>query len=200
MNKTRVEAFTDAVIAIILTIMILKIKTPHSIKLVAIVHEFPYIISYAVSFLFIGIAWYNHHYMFSKAHLITKRIFWANLFWIFATSFIPLATAWVGEDLNAKGPEIFYALIYLLWSISYILLSKEIIVSEGQLNHQASANSIQQMPIYKTFTNWKLQILILALTILTLIYFPAGQMILVTLTVLFIGGRFNEDSDHLFKE
>lgn len=119
MNKARVEAFTDAIIAIILTIMILEFKVPSSTKLSAIIPELPFVLSYAIGYLFIGTAWYNHHYMFSKTKVVTQRVFWANIFWMFATSFLPVATTWIGEHINARGPQIFYAIIYTLWSFAY---------------------------------------------------------------------------------
>ncbi|MDO1604861.1 TMEM175 family protein [Lactobacillus sp. YT155] len=198
MNKSRVEAFTDAVIAIILTIMILEFKTPESVKLSALLPQIPYLISYMVGYLFIGVAWYNHHYMFSKVHVVTKEIFWLNLVWMFSTSFIPVATAWVSRGLNDRGPEIFYGIIYLLWTISYLLLTHKIILSEERYGHQKSADDVKRMKIYRVFSNWKVIILSLIIWILIIVFLPVAQLLAVTIMIVFIGASFNEDSDQLF--
>lgn len=198
MNKSRVEAFTDAVIAIILTIMILEFKTPESAKLSAILPQVPYMISYAVGWLFIGIAWYNHHYMFSKTKVVTRKIFWINNTWMFTTSFIPVATAWVGRDLNAQGPEIFYAIVYFLWSFAYTVLTYEIAKANERAGHKEIATSIRDMKIYKALTSWKFVGAEIIVWILILIFMPALQMVLIAFQVLFVGGNVNEDSDKLF--
>lgn len=198
MNKSRVEAFTDAVIAIILTIMILEFKTPESAKLSAILPQVPYMISYAVGWLFIGIAWYNHHYMFSKTKVVTRRIFWINNTWMFTTSFIPVATAWVGRDLNAQGPEIFYSIVYFLWSFAYATLTYEIAKANKSAGYKEIANSISSMRIYQALTNWKFVSVELIILILILIFMPALQMLLIAFQVLIVGGNVNDDSDKLF--
>ncbi|WP_334329914.1 TMEM175 family protein [Companilactobacillus sp. HBUAS59699] len=198
MNKSRVEAFTDAVIAIILTIMILEFKTPESDKLTAILPQVPYMISYAVGWLFIGIAWYNHHYMFSKTKLVTRKIFWINNAWMFTTSFIPVATAWVGRSLNVQGPEIFYAIVYFLWSFAYALLTYMIARENELAGHHEIAASIRKMKIYRALTSWKFVGAELIVWILILIYLPALQMLLIAFQVLMVGGNVNEDSDKLF--
>ncbi|WP_125591304.1 TMEM175 family protein [Companilactobacillus jidongensis] len=198
MNKSRVEAFTDAVIAIILTIMILEFKTPDSSKLSAILPQVPYMISYAVGWLFIGIAWYNHHYMFSKTKVVTKKIFWINNSWMFTTSFIPVATAWVGRDLNAQGPEIFYAIVYLLWTFAYALLTYMIAKENEKAGHKEIADSIRQMKIYRALTSWKFVGAEIIIWVLILVFMPALQMVLITFQVLAVGGNVNEDSDKLF--
>ncbi|MFC6176138.1 TMEM175 family protein [Companilactobacillus huachuanensis] len=198
MNKSRVEAFTDAVIAIILTIMILEFKTPESSKLSAITPQIPYMVSYAVGWLFIGIAWYNHHYMFSKAKVITRKIFWTNNFWMFTTSFIPVATAWVGRDLNAQGPEIFYAIVYFTWSLAYAILTHVIAKENERAGYEKVAGSIRDMKIYRALTSWKFVGAELIVWVLIIVFMPALQMLLIAFQVLFVGGRVNEDSDKMF--
>ncbi|MFD1418410.1 TMEM175 family protein [Companilactobacillus keshanensis] len=199
MNKSRVEAFTDAVIAIILTIMILEFKTPESAKLSAILSQVPYMISYAVGWLFIGIAWYNHHYMFTKTKLVTRKIFWINNIWMFTTSFIPVATAWVGRDLNAQGPEIFYAIVYFFWSFAYVILTYAIAKANENAGHKEIAISIRHMKIYRALTSWQFVGAEIIIWVLILIYIPALQMVLITFQVLVVGGNVNEDSDKLFE-
>ena len=200
MNKARLEAFTDAVIAIILTIMILEIKTPESFSLTSVLSDAPYVISYAVGYLFIGSAWYLHHYMFSKAHVITKHTFWCNLFWMFTTSFIPVATNWVSEGLNQRGPAIFYALVYGVWTIAYVLLSHSIIKSERKAGHKKSADDIDSMKIYRFWMEWQKYIPALIVWALILTFCPALQLVAITLFILLVGARFNKDSDKLFTE
>ena len=198
MNKSRVEAFTDAIIAIILTIMILEFKTPESSKLSAILPQVPYMISYAVGWLFIGIAWYNHDYMFSKAKIITRKVFWTNNFWMFTTSFIPVATAWVGRDLNAQGPEIFYAIVYFAWSFAYTVLTYTIAKENERAGYDKISKSIRKMKIYRALTNWKFVGAEIIIWVLILIYMPELQMLLIAFQVLVVGGNSNEDSDKLF--
>ncbi|MFD1472008.1 TMEM175 family protein [Companilactobacillus mishanensis] len=198
MNKSRVEAFTDAILAIILTIMILEFKVPESVKLSAIVPQIPYLISYAVGYLFIGTAWYNHHYMFSKSHLVTQRVYWANNLWMFTTSFIPVATAWISQDLNARGPQIFYAIVYTAWSLAYTLLSYFIAKDNEDAGHGKEAADIRRMKIYRFMTSWKTAIPHFIVLILILIFMPALQLALVVIQIIFVGARFNKDSDKLF--
>lgn len=200
MNKARVEAFTDAILAIILTIMILEFKVPDSTKLSAIIPQLPYVVSYMVGYFFIGTAWYNHHYMFSKTKVVTQRIFWANMSWMFATSFLPVATAWIGEHLNARGPQIFYAIIYSLWSLAYALLSYYLVKDNQKAGHSEVAKSIESMKIYQILTSWKWSLGFYVALVLTLIFMPALKLLLVTLQIIFIGSRFNSDSDKLFNE
>ncbi|MFC6324280.1 TMEM175 family protein [Companilactobacillus baiquanensis] len=198
MNKSRVEAFTDAVIAIILTIMILEFKTPDSAKLSAIFPQIPYMISYAVGWLFIGIAWYNHHYMFTKTKVVTRKIFWINNTWMFTTSFIPVATAWIGRNLNAQGPEIFYAIVYFLWSLAYAYLTHAIAKANEEAGHTEIATSIRDMKIYRFLTNWKFVGAEIIVWVLILIFMPRLQMLLIAFQVIFVGGNVNQDSDKLF--
>lgn len=198
MNKTRVEAFTDAVLAIILTIMILEFKTPESFKLSAILDQIPYLISYAIGYLFIGVAWYNHHYMFSQTRWITQNVYWANNIWMFTTSFIPVATAWVGRGLNEQGPEIFYFIVFLLWSVAYFYLSNRLIRANEKDHQPKAAEAIRSMVIYRYMSNWKLVSVQIIASVLVLKFMPALQMVIVTLMIIFIGARFNADSDKLF--
>ncbi|WP_318766535.1 TMEM175 family protein [Lactiplantibacillus carotarum] len=198
MNKARVEAFTDAIIAIILTIMILEFKVPSSTKLSAIIPELPFVLSYAIGYLFIGTAWYNHHYMFSKTKVVTQRVFWANIFWMFTTSFLPVATAWIGEHINSRGPQIFYAIIYTLWSFAYWLLSYYLVKDNQSTGHPEAAKSIASMKIYRYIGSWKYFIGHFGVLILVLIFMPALQLALVLAQILLIGSRFNQDSDKLF--
>lgn len=195
MNKGRVEAFTDAVVAIILTIMVLEFKVPDSYELMAILHELPYLFAYLVSFLFIGVAWYNHHYMFALAKRITKRIYWINNFWLFTMSLIPVATAWVGRFLDKRVPEYFYLFIFVLWSIAYYWLSREIALSMEATNPEIS-QKIRQMAPYRYIGSFHAGVATLGLVVL--IYFYPPSCLLMTLGLLiYMAFHTNKDSDQV---
>lgn len=198
MNKARVEAFTDAVIAIILTIMILEFKTPESLAFSAMYENLPYFASYVVGYIFVGVAWYNHHYMFTISKRITKKVYWMNNFWLFATSFLPVATAWVGRGLNAFGPEAFYAIVYIVWTVSYVMLTRSLIQANTIAHAEDAVQSIKSMQLYRFLTNWYLAAILIVLDVLALIFFPALQLVLMAFLVIYVGTRSNTDSDKLF--
>lgn len=100
MNKERLSAYSDAIMAIILTIMVLEIKTPQTYTPHALFEELPYFLAYSLSFLFIGVAWYNHHYMFAIVEHILKSTYWLNNLWLFCMSLLPVATDWAGEFMT----------------------------------------------------------------------------------------------------
>lgn len=196
MNKARLEAFTDAILAIIATIMILEFKVPKSLAFTAIFNQFPYLISYAIGYLFIGSAWYNHYYLFTKAKRISRRVFWANNLWLFATSFLPVATAWVGSGIFARGPQTFYAIVVGFWTASYVLLAYTVIKSNPE--HPQVAYSIKQTPLLRYLTNWHTMGIQVVLQILALMFFPAFDLVLILYQVIFHGIPSNPDSDKLF--
>lgn len=104
MNKGRVEAFTDAVVAIVLTIMVLEFKTPEEPTFAALAQNWSYLVAYLISFLFIGVAWYNHHYMFALTKRVTKKIYWVNNIWILVMAMLPVSTAWAGKFIFKVQP------------------------------------------------------------------------------------------------
>lgn len=122
MTKTRLEAFSDAVIAIIITIMVLELKIPHSSNWSDLGHNWEYFVSYAMSFLNLGIYWGNHHHLIHTIKEVRGGILWANMHLLFWLSLIPFATAWMGETDFAQNPVIFYALIANLCGIAYYIL------------------------------------------------------------------------------
>ncbi|WP_179393885.1 TMEM175 family protein [Lacticaseibacillus absianus] len=170
MNRARVEAFTDAVVAIIMTIMVLEFKVPESPRLTAILAELPYLFAYLVSFLFIGVAWYNHHYMFARAQRISKRVYWVNNFWLFTMSLLPVATAWAGEYLSARGPEFFYLMVFFAWSVAYWGLTRALIA-----DHRGTpvAAQLASMPPYRFMNSWRLLTFTLVLAVVVYFYPPA---------------------------
>lgn len=124
MKKSRVEAFTDAIVAIILTIMVLEIKVPEGTsEISALLEKAPYFIAFIISFIFICAAWYHHHYLLAKTKWFSRRAFWANNFWLLTMALIPLSTAWVSAFPLERAPEYFYFLVYVLWAATYYLLN-----------------------------------------------------------------------------
>ncbi|TRX03643.1 TMEM175 family protein [Flavobacterium gawalongense] len=122
MDKNRLEAFSDGVVAIIITIMILELKVPHDTKWGSLWENWPIFISYALSFVFVGLYWSSHHHLFHKASKVNNCILWANLFGLFWLSFIPYSTAWMGENSFQSTTVTFYAIILTLCVISYMIL------------------------------------------------------------------------------
>lgn len=133
-GKTRLEAFSDGVLAIILTIMVIEIKAPHSPDVEAFIELMPKFMSYLMSFLIVGIYWNNHHHMLHMCAFITGRILWANLHLLFWLSLIPFSTAWMGENHFAQIPIFIYGCNLLLCSIGYYLLQLSIIQSQGSFS------------------------------------------------------------------
>lgn len=122
MTKTRLEAFSDGVIAIIITIMVLELKVPHSTEWETIKHLVSVFLSYVLSFIFLGIYWGNHHHLIHTIKAVNSSILWANLHLLFWLSLIPFATAWMGETNFERNPVIVYAVLADLCGIAYYIL------------------------------------------------------------------------------
>ena len=131
MDKSRLEAFSDGVIAIIITIMVLELKVPHGDNFDALTSLIPVFLSYVLSFIYVGIYWNNHHHMLHTCHKITGSILWANLHLLFWLSLFPFATAWMGENHYASLPSALYGFILLMAAIAYFILQHLIIASQG---------------------------------------------------------------------
>ncbi|MBO9198657.1 MULTISPECIES: TMEM175 family protein [Niastella] len=132
MKKARLEAFSDGVLAIIITIMVLEIKVPHGTHFSDLKELIPIFLSYALSFLYIGIYWNNHHHMISTVRKVTGNILWANLHLLFWLSLVPFATGWVGENHFSAAPLALYGVILLMAGIAYVILQSLIIKNEGK--------------------------------------------------------------------
>ena len=132
MGKNRLEAFSDGMIAIIITIMVLEMKVPHRADLGALRPMIPVFLSYVLSFVYLGIYWNNHHHMIHTCHRVTAPILWANLHLLFWLSLIPFATGWMGENRFQSVPATLYGMILLMAAISYFLLQQAIIASQGE--------------------------------------------------------------------
>jgi uncharacterized membrane protein len=131
MDKGRLEAFSDGVIAIIITIMVLELKVPHDESFDALTSLIPVFMSYVLSFVYVGIYWNNHHHMLHASHKVTGAVLWANLHLLFWLSLFPFATAWMGENHFARIPTAFYGVILLMAAIAYFLLQQVIIATQG---------------------------------------------------------------------
>jgi uncharacterized membrane protein len=131
MNKTRLEAFSDGVIAIIITIMVLELKIPHGATISALEPLFPAFLTYALSFVYLGIYWNNHHHMLHTVRQVRGGILWANMHLLFWLSLIPIGTGWMGENHFAKTPTAAYGVVLLMCAIAYYILQQVIIATQG---------------------------------------------------------------------
>ncbi|HUR19309.1 MAG TPA: TMEM175 family protein [Vicinamibacterales bacterium] len=132
MGKGRLEAFSDGVLAIIITIMVLELKVPHNRTELADLKELlPVFLSYALSFVYIGIYWNNHHHMLHASHRVTGGMLWANLHLLFWLSLIPFTTGWMGDNHFAPLPSALYGVVLLMAAIAYFILQQTIIASQG---------------------------------------------------------------------
>ena len=131
MGKGRLEAFSDGVLAIIITIMVLELKIPHGADLDAIRPLTFVFFSYVLSFIYVGIYWNNHHHMLHATHRVTGAMLWANLHLLFWLSLIPFTTGWMGENHFAPLPSAMYGAVLLMAAIAYFILQRVIIASQG---------------------------------------------------------------------
>jgi uncharacterized membrane protein len=138
-GKTRLEAFSDGVLAIIITIMVLELKVPHGADLAAIKPLIPVFFSYLLSFIYVGIYWNNHHHMLHATKRIDGSIMWANLHLLFWLSLLPFVTGWAGENHFAALPMALYGVVLLLAAIAYYILQQRIIAREGRDSALAKA-------------------------------------------------------------
>ncbi|MBS1160873.1 MAG: hypothetical protein H6R15_3292 [Proteobacteria bacterium] len=145
MDKGRLEAFSDGVIAIIITIMVLELKVPHGETLEALRPLIPVFFSYVLSFVYVGIYWNNHHHMLHTSSRVSGRILWANLHLLFWLSLFPFVTGWMGENHFAAIPSAVYGAVLLMAAIAYGLLQQSIIAAQG-------ANSLLRRALGK---DWK---------------------------------------------
>lgn len=126
MNKTRLEAFSDAVIAIIMTIMVLELKIPHGDDFAALKPLLPVFLAYVLSFIYLGIYWNNHHHMLQATRKVNGKVLWSNMLLLFWLSMIPFATGWMGENHFAPLPTALYGVVLLLCAVSYTLLQNKL--------------------------------------------------------------------------
>ncbi|GAC1650603.1 MAG: TMEM175 family protein [Gemmatimonadaceae bacterium] len=132
MNKQRIEAFSDGVIAILITIMVLELHAPRGSDLAALRAVVPTLLSYVLSFVFLGIYWNNHHHMFQAAHRVSGRVLWANLHLLFWLSLVPFVTNWIGDHYLESLPTAVYGAVLLLAAIAFTVLQASILSLEGK--------------------------------------------------------------------
>ena len=131
MGKGRIEAFSDGVLAIIITIMVLELKVPHGDTLEALAGQWPVFSSYVLSFVYVGIYWNNHHHLLHAASRVTAGMLWANLYLLFWLSLFPFTTGWMGENHFAAMPSAVYGLVLLMAAVAYYILQLQIMRAQG---------------------------------------------------------------------
>src|SRR2546426_6320757 len=139
MQKNRLEAFSDGVLAIIITITVLELKVPRAVELAALKPIWPVFLSYVLSFIYLGIYWNNHHHMFHSTKHVSGGILWANLHLLFWLSLFPFTTGWMGENHLAPAPTAVYGFVLLMAAIAYYILQRTIISNQGRKSLLAKA-------------------------------------------------------------
>ena len=178
-GKTRFEAFSDAVIAIILTIMVLELKPPHGFHFAELRPLVPVFLAYVLSFMYLGIYWNNHHHMVHTVHRVTGPILWANLHLLFWLSLIPFTTHWMGEHPMEAAPTALYAFVLLMSGLAYWILQSIIVRSEG-------AGSLISRAIGKDYKGKASPLLYTAALVLAFIAPLASQMIFLGVALMWL--------------
>jgi uncharacterized membrane protein len=132
MGKGRLEAFSDGVLAIIITIMVLELRVPHGADLAALRPIVPVLLSYVLSFVYVGIYWNNHHHMLTATQKVNGRILWANLHLLFWLSLVPFATGWMGENHFATLPVAIYGVVLIMAALAYTFLARSLVAYHGK--------------------------------------------------------------------
>ena len=131
MGKGRLEAFSDGVIAVIITIMVLELKVPHGFDLPALLPSIPVFLSYLLSYVFVGIYWNNHHHMLHAVQHVTGSVLWANLHLLFWLSLVPFVTGWMSENHFAAVPVAMYGVVLLMSGVAYYILARILVAQHG---------------------------------------------------------------------
>jgi uncharacterized membrane protein len=139
MGKSRIEAFSDGVIAVIITIMVLEMKVPHGVEPDVLLPMLPVFLSYVLSFVFVGIYWNNHHHLFHAIHKVNGSVLWANLHLLFWLSLVPFATGWMGENHLAALPVAAYGGVLLMAAVAYTILTRVLLSVHGRESTLAKA-------------------------------------------------------------
>ena len=153
MKTGRIEAFSDGVLAIIITIMVLELKPPHDTTLNSILEILPIFFSYLISFIYVGIYWNNHHHLFQITEKVNGKILWANLHLLFWLSLIPFATSWIGENHLESIPVAFYGFVLFMSGVAYAILSNIIARYHGKGSkiHRLTSWSLKETVSFVTY-------------------------------------------------
>lgn len=179
MGRGRLEAFSDGVLAIIITIMVLELKSPEGEGVVALLSLAPIFLSYVLSFLYIGIYWNNHHHLLQACRRVSSGVLWANLHLLFWLSLVPFATRWIGENHDAALPTAVYGVNLLLAAVAYWILQQAIISNDGQ-------NSLLRKAIGRDLKG-RLSLLLYALAVLAAFAAPwLAQAVYVLVALIWI--------------
>lgn len=180
MNKNRLEAFSDGVLAIIMTIMVLDLKIPHAATLEALWQLGPVFVSFLLSFVFIGIYWGNHHHLLHTLNHVNSKIIWANMFLLFTLSLIPFTTGWMGENNFSRIPVAAYAVNLLLSAIAFFILQNSII---HRLAHKEKLMASLKRQEKKGIRS----IILYSLSILTAFFYPLiSAVLIITVAIMWI--------------
>ena len=176
MNKNRLESFSDGVIAIIITIMVLQLRVPLSADISALYPLIPIFLGYVLSFIYVGIYWNNHHHLLKTVTRVSGGMLWANLIFLFWISLFPFTTAWMSENHFSSSPTALYGIVLLMAAISYLFLQRQIIKTEGN----ESALKIAIGHDYKG----KITILLYSIAICVALAFPRVAQLLYVIVAL----------------
>jgi uncharacterized membrane protein len=179
MGKTRLEAFSDGVIAIIITIMVLELKVPYGDTLDTLAPLIPVFLSYVLSFIYVGIYWNNHHHMLHTATNVTGPVLWANLHLLFWLSLFPFATGWMGENHFAPLPTAVYGFVLLAAAIAYWLLQQAIIAAQGD-------SSVLRHAVGRDWKGKLSPVLYVLAILLTIVASWAAQLVFVFVALLWL--------------
>lgn len=179
MNKNRLEAFSDGVLAIIITIMVLEFKVPSDTTFESFIRLSHKFLSYILSFIYVAIYWNNHHHMMHTVKNVNGKILWANLHLLFWLSLIPFATAWIGEHHFASFPMMLYGIILLMNGIAFNILQYQIICSHGK-------NSVLAKAVGKDYKGKISVVLYIFAVIFTKIYVPISGAIYILVALLWL--------------
>lgn len=179
MSKGRMEAFSDGVLAIVITIMVLKLNAPESLTLDAVKEVFPTFLAYILSFIYVGIYWANHHHLINMTDSVSGRLLWKNLHWIFWMSLIPMATEWMGLNPYESLPALFYGMILFMCAVSYNIVQSEVIKINGD-NSEISQNIGNDL-------KGKISIFAYAVAIIFAFYFPVmAYLIYIVIALIWV--------------
>lgn len=172
MNKARLEAFTDAIIAIAATIMVLELEVPKQPTFSGLLGEWQTLLAYIVSFIYIYVVWFSHHNIFKKAQTISTRTFLYNGIWLFLLTLVPFTTKWVGSQTNAAFPEFLYAFIMLMWSLMFEVMDRQILRDNPTAEKDPTNSRAYRLALYGGFV----------LAMIIAFISPIGSLIVMALT------------------